>query len=679
MTIQSSLESSAILKELNAQQREAVTFGEGPLLVVAGAGTGKTKTLACRVGYLLSKGVPPERILLLTFTRRAAEEMLKRASSINPPEAGLTRRVWGGTFHGMANRLLRLYAQSAGLSPDFTVLDRPDAEDFLNMLRTELKLANKDSRFPRKSTCLEIYSRRINGNEKLEEVLRDFFPWCSNWKEELKALFQEYTRRKQNQNVLDYDDLLLYWYYLLQEPTLAKTIGSRFDFILVDEYQDTNPIQARILQAMRHENRNIMAVGDDAQSIYSFRSASVRNMLDFPKEFPGTRLITLEQNYRSLPPILESSNRLIEQSSQRYAKNLWSERKGGEKPQLITCQDEPEQDEAVIKQILEHYEQGMALKEQAVLFRTSSHSGSLELALTRHNIPFHKFGGLRFLEAAHIKDLVGFLKIAENPKDQVAWLRILQLLKGVGPATASQVFRYLAANGSGSLASSGLKIPAEGKQEILDLMALVDKVRSVQGSGPSSQVETILGYYAPIVRRNYENPEPRIQDIEHLAVIARRYSTRGEFLAELILDPPASTGDLAGPPVMDEDYLILSTIHSAKGLEWKAVYLIHAADGNLPCDLATGDDEQIEEELRLTYVAMTRARDHLYVLWPLRYYSRSNGMSDNHSYAQCCRFFNESVTESMECISIIPEKQPDSAVPEDVGRMIFDRINQIWE
>jgi DNA helicase II / ATP-dependent DNA helicase PcrA len=516
MTIQSILDSSGPMKDLNSQQRSAVAFGQGPLLVVAGAGTGKTKTLACRVSYLLSKGVLPERILLLTFTRRAAEEMLKRASSVGMVDDILTRRVWGGTFHAIANRLLRIYAQSAGLSPDFTVMDRSDAEDFLNMVRTELNLASKDSRFPRKSTCLDIYSRRVNGNEPLEEVLRDFFPWCLNWKEELKSLFKEYTRRKQNQNVLDFDDLLLYWYYMLQETSLAKAIGSRFDHILADEYQDTNPIQAGILQAMRQENHNIMVVGDDAQSIYSFRSATVRNMLDFPKQFPGAQVITLEQNYRSLPPILESSNRLIEQSIERYSKNLWSERKGGEKPQLITCQDEREQDEAVIQQVLEHYEQGIPLRNQAVLFRASSHSASLELALTLHNIPFHKFGGLRFLEAAHIKDLVGFLKIIENPKDQVAWLRILQLMKGVGPVTANQIFQRLADEGLKGIAFSSLKIGSEGKQELAALFSLIDELKSEGNQTPSVQVETILRYYGPILRRNYENPEPRIQDIEHL-------------------------------------------------------------------------------------------------------------------------------------------------------------------
>jgi DNA helicase-2/ATP-dependent DNA helicase PcrA len=667
------------LEGLNPQQRTAVTYGNGPLLIVAGAGTGKTNTLAYRVSYLLSQNIPPERILLLTFTRRAAEEMLKRATSVTAVDASLTRRVWGGTFHSVANRLLRIYSKSAGTSSDFTILDRSDAEDYLNVIRNELSLSTKERRFPRKSTCLSIYSRRVNGNENLETVLKRDFPWCLIWLAELNSLFREYVQRKQKQNILDYDDLLLYWYYMLQDDALAKTIGGRFDHILVDEYQDTNPIQAGILQGMRQQNNNISVVGDDAQSIYGFRSATVQNMLNFPIQFPGTSIVKLEQNYRSIQPILETTNRVIAQSKERYTKDLWSDRKGGERPQLITCVDETDQDNTVIRKVLEHYEQGIPLRKQAVLFRASSHSASLELALHSHNIPFHKYGGLRFLETAHVKDLISILRIIENPKDEMAWFRILQLLKGVGPVTAQKVFQYLAANGYAPSSLTNLTNLGATKEEIMALINLVNDIQAMGQSAPAAQIERIAKFYVPLLENNYEDPVPRAADIEHLGQIASRYDTRQQFLTEIILDPPASTGDLAGPPIKDEDWLVLSTIHSAKGLEWDAVYLIHAADGNLPADMATGSESEIEEELRLTYVAMTRARDFLYVLWPLRYYSRSAGVSDNHSYAQCCRFFTKDVVNTMDCIAP-PNEDREKDVPDSssIRTNILNHIQQMW-
>ncbi len=434
---------NAYLDELNPQQREAVTYGEGPLLIIAGAGSGKTRTLACRVAHLIASGVPPERTLLLTFTRRAAQEMLDRAASAIGKDESATARVWGGTFHSFANRMLRIYAQAAGLPPEFTIIDKPDAEDLLDVIRNDMDLSQKDSRFPRKGTCLAVYSRKVNGCGDLKEILKKDFPWCEMWGDELKSLFQEYVRRKQNLSVLDYDDLLLYLYYLLEDHEAAEAIGGRFDHILVDEYQDTNKLQADILFRMRGQNKNIAVVGDDAQSIYGFRSATVRNILDFPLQYPGARTVTLTQNYRSTQPILQTSNLVIGQARERYSKELWSDRKGDQKPQLITCVDESHQDSEVIRLVLEHYEQGIPLHEQAVLFRAASHSNSLELALARHNIPFHKYGGLRFLEAAHVKDLISFLRIMENPRDQIAWFRVLQLLNGVGPATAADVFQHV--------------------------------------------------------------------------------------------------------------------------------------------------------------------------------------------------------------------------------------------
>ncbi|MBI4188838.1 MAG: ATP-dependent helicase [Chloroflexi bacterium] len=663
------------LNGLNPQQREAVTYGDGPLLIVAGAGTGKTRTLAYRVSYLVSEGVQPERILLLTFTRRAAEEMLRRATSLAAVDESLTRRVWGGTFHATANRLLRIYAKAAGLSPEFTIMDQSDAEDFLNVVRNDLGLSTKEKRFPRKSTCLAIYSRRVNGDESLETVVKKDFPWCVEWLDDLNRLFREYVQRKQKQNVLDYDDLLLYWYQLLQEESIRQAIDNRFDHILVDEYQDTNPVQSRILQAMRRDNKNVTVVGDDAQSIYSFRSATVRNMLDFPEQFPGTKVVTLEQNYRSLETILKTTNQVIAQATERYSKELWSERRGEQRPQLITCVDETDQDATVIKHILEHYEQGIPLHKQAVLFRAASHSASLELALSRANIPFHKYGGLKFLEMAHVKDLISILRMAENPRDEIAWFRILQLLEGVGPVTAAAAFRHLQ-----EAPLETLKAPAPAKQAITELVSLMRDLETMKAEKPSVQVERISKFYLPLLEQNYDDPAPRASDIEHLGSLAERYDTRQQFLTDLVLDPPQSTGDLAGPPTKDEDWLVLSTIHSAKGLEWDSVYLIHAADGCLPSDMATGNAEEIEEELRLTYVAMTRARDFLRVLWPMRYYHRSAAqMSDNHSYAQCCRFFTTEVTETMDVLTGTAEPlKADATSPETPYPGILDRIKEMW-
>lgn len=668
------------LEELNPRQLEAVTHGDGPLLVVAGAGSGKTRTLAYRVSYLISRGIAPERILLLTFTRRAAEEMLRRAAFVIPTGSSATSQVWGGTFHAFANRILRMYSQAADLPPDFTIIDRTDAEDLLDVIRNDMAFSQKESRFPRKGTCLAIYSRRVNGNEELETVLKKDFPWCEMWNDELKALFREYVSRKQRQNILDYDDLLLYLYYLLQDQEVADSSGGRFDHVLVDEYQDTNRIQAGILLGLRRKNNNIMVVGDDAQSIYGFRSATIRNMLDFPQQFSGARIVTLDQNYRSIQPILTTTNCVIAQARERYSKDLWSDRKGDQQPRLITCTDETSQDDEVIHLVLDHYEQGIPLRKQAVLFRAASHSTSLELALTRRNIPFHKYGGLRFLETAHIKDLISFLRIIENPRDEIAWFRVLQLLNGVGPVTAASVVDHMRSNVFNLNSITSFKAPSAVRKEITEFGSVLIDLVKMGDENPGMQIERIRQFYKPLLWRNHENPEPRENDIEYLGVLAAGYKSRRQFLADLILDPPTSTGDLAGPPIKDEDWLVLSTIHSAKGLEWDVVYLIHAADGCLPSDMSTGGDEEIEEELRLAYVAMTRARDFLYVLWPQRYYLRPFGLSDRHNYAQCSRFFTDEVIQTMEDVALGRKVEvEDTGIQKDWKGDIAKRIRYMWE
>ena len=667
------------LDELNPEQRLAVTQGGGHVLVVAGAGSGKTRTLAYRVAYLISRGVQPGKILLLTFTRRAAEEMLRRAAQVTRRGAPVTGRVWGGTFHATANRLLRVYARAAGVSPDFTVMDQGDAEDMINVVRHELGLHKRETRFPRKSACLAIYSRCVNGGEPLQDVLNRCFPWCGSWHDELRALFRGYVERKQERNVLDYDDLLLYWAHLLEDETVAPKVWSRFQHVLVDEYQDTNRLQAAILQGMAGPGVNVMAVGDDAQSIYSFRGATVRNMLDFPKTFAGTTIVTLQQNYRSVAQILDTTNAVIAQARERYSKELWSTRGAGQRLALTTCKDESQQDEYVVSRVLEHYEQGIPLRRQAVLFRAAQLSASLELELTRRNIPYRKYGGLRFLEAAHVKDLVAFLRIAENPRDEMAWFRVLQLIPGVGPSTAALAIRHVGDQGHRPGSVGGFRSPPAAGDAVRNLGALFDDLAAAGLRAPAVQVQRVRLFYEPLLAALYDNPTVRARDLENLEQIASGYRSRRRFLADLQLDPPTSTADLAGPPSRDEDWLVLSTIHSAKGCEWDVVYLIHAADGCLPSDMATDTDEEIEEELRLAYVAMTRARDFLYVVWPLRYYHKWHAFTDRHSYAQLCRFLTEEVRGTMAPVRFGQHGEDDEAPGEGRTGRIAERIRSMWE
>ncbi len=664
------------LDQLNAAQREAVTHTSGPLLVIAGAGTGKTKTLATRVVHLIEQGASPERILLLTFTRRAAGQMIQRVRQLL--DSASASAVWSGTFHSIANRLLRIYGPALSLAGDFTVMDQGDAADSMNLIRSDLGYSKSKKRFPNKTTLVKIYSHTVSAQAPLSEVLARHFPWCAGESEAIAAIFEAYGQRKTQQHVLDYDDLLLYWRALLGTPRVGQAVADRFDHLLVDEYQDTNNMQGEIVRSMRQGSDNVMVVGDDAQSIYSFRAATVRNILDFPKQFENTRVITLEKNYRSTQPILDASNAVMEQASQRYTKNLRSDRGSEQKPILLTCQDEDEQTEAVCTQILDHLEQGIALKRQAVLFRAASHSAKLEIELSRRNIPFHKYGGLRYIEAAHIKDTIAVLRILENPFDQLSWFRVLQLLDGVGPKTARRLMDQLLAPPSQDRtdpAASGVASPAAPLMEFMfhappppgpareHYSTLRDLFRSctglgaegsVEADGPrkppalATQIELARRYFEPIFDRVYENPKVRLRDLEQLEQIAAGYRSRQRFITDLTLDPPSSTADLAKAPHLDEDYLILSTIHSAKGCEWDSVHIIHAADGMIPSDMAVTDQAGVDEERRLFYVAMTRAKDWLYVYFPLRYYHTKFRRGDAHTYAQLTRFVDHRVRPLFE-------------------------------
>jgi DNA helicase-2/ATP-dependent DNA helicase PcrA len=479
-------------------------------------------------------------------------------------------------------------------------------------------------------------------------VLKREYPWCVHAEAGLKLIFNDYSKRKTERQVLDFDDLLLFWNYALEQPALADVVGARFEHILVDEYQDTNVIQAEILQRLRQRNRNITVVGDDAQSIYSFRAATIRNILDFPNQFPGTTVVTLEENYRSVQPILDVGNAVMKPARFRYTKNLWSGRKSRQKPVLFVCRDEDEQTMFVCDRVLEHLEQGIKLQEQAVLFRAGHHSDQLEIELTRRDIPFRKYGGLKFLEAAHVKDLMAFLRVLENPRDEVSWFRVLEMLDGVGPKAVERFTAQLEARRFDLAQLKDITMPPASRDQFQELAGVLESLSGAKPLPVAVQVERVRAFYGEFVPRLYDNPQPRLRDLEQLEVVARRYRSRQNFLSDLTLDPPNSTADIAGVPHKDEDWLVLSTMHSAKGCEWKVVYIIHAADGMIPSDMATEDDEGIEEERRLFYVAVTRARDWLYVVYPLRYYYRRRPMGDSHGYAQLTRFLPEEVQGIME-------------------------------
>jgi DNA helicase-2/ATP-dependent DNA helicase PcrA len=644
---------------LNDAQRRAVEFGSesgfrAPLLVIAGAGSGKTNTLAHRVAHLVARSIDPGRILLLTFSRRAADEMSRRATRILGQAHSRTSLAlpWAGTFHSVGARLLRDYAGHIGLSPEFSIHDREDSADLMNLVRHELGCSDKGKRFPLKGTCLAIYSSVINTQSTLADVLQTTFPWCVEWAEDLQKLFRGYVEAKQSQQVLDYDDLLLYWAQMVLEPSLARELGAQFSHILVDEYQDTNRLQAAILLGMKPTGEGITVVGDDAQAIYAFRGATVRNILDFPSHFdPPAEIVTLDRNYRSTQTILDAANAVIGQASERFTKDLWSERASSRRPSLVSVKDDADQANYVVEQVLARREEGIKLKSQAVLFRASSHSARLELELTRRNIPFVKFGGLKFLEAAHVKDVLATLRWSRNLRDRVSGFRAVQLLSGIGPKTAGRILDNVAQAPAGCALLGEQPIPESASAGWQEFANLVEAVGRQDAVWPAA-FEQICGWYLVRMEDLYEDAQIRQPDIEQLSRIAATYPSLERFLTELTLDPPDATSGEAGVPLLDEDYLVLSTVHSAKGQEWTAVSLLNAVDGCIPSDMATGTPQEIEEERRLLYVAMTRAKDHLDLVVPQRFYvSQQAGLGDRHVYGSRTRFIPNSLLPRFEQVS----------------------------
>ena len=657
---------------LNPQQRRAATFGTpvpdkgvtaGPLLILAGAGTGKTNTLAHRTAHLVLNGVDPSRIMMLTFTRRAAQEMIKRTQGIvaevlsDRGKAGdrsvISRLQWAGTFHSVGNRILRLYAKHLGLDPNYSVLDRSDAADLMDVVRHELGFSGKEKRFPRKDACLAIYSYRVNTRLSLKQTLEEQYPWCREWEADLTRLYREYVARKQKNRALDFDDLLLFWHVMMQTPALAQSLAKNFDHLLVDEYQDTSTLQGEIIHSLKPDGQGVTVVGDDAQAIYSFRAAAVENILGFADRYkPKADMVVLAQNYRSTQPVLDTANALMSDGPRQHRKTLLGTRQSGQKPYYVALDDAQAQADYITGKILQTREIGGSLKRHAILFRSSHHSDVLEVELTKKNIPFVKYGGLKFLEAAHVKDILSVLRWADNPRNTIAGFRVLKLLPGIGPGQAKQALELLEAKGFEVKSLASFDAPQPVKMDWKRFCALLEKLVDPATPWPG-QVGLVKDWYKPQLERIYDSGWTRMGDLEQLDQLSGQHPNRERFLTELTLDPPAATGGQSGGASKDEDYVILSTIHSAKGQEWDIVYVLNVSDGNFPSEFATGNQQMIEEERRLLYVAMTRARNELHLCAPLKFaVTQQPKNGDTHVYGAKSRFMTDKVLDSLEKISV---------------------------
>ena len=635
-------------KELNDAQFEAATATEGPLLIIAGAGTGKTRTLVYRVAHLIDQGIDPRSILLLTFTRRAAEEMLRRASLLID---GRCSQVAGGTFHSFANLVLRVYGRHVDLAPSFTIMDRTDSEDVIQLIRTDMGLNTKDRRFPRKQTVAEIFSMSLNKKIALNDLLELEYPHLIDANYELAELFSRYVDYKQTKSLLDYDDLLTKLRDLLANNEGARNrLSDSYRFIMVDEYQDTNHLQAEIVRLLAATHDNVAVVGDDAQSIYSFRGANFRNIMDFPKHFPGARIIKLEENYRSTQPILNVTNEIIGRAKESYEKRLFTRKSLGERPKLVQAGSELMQSQFVCQKILELREEGVPLWDMAVLFRSSFHSFDLEIELARHNIPFVKRGGFQFMETAHVKDLLAHLRVIANPQDAISWQRILLLLEGVGPGASQKIIKWLLAGANPAERLRTYQAKGKVAHGLRTLAQVLEEASRAEL--PSEQAQYLMQYYVPILKQNYPDDHPkRLRDMEHFQGMTERYRSLERLLSDMALEPPNDSiaGVLAVDP--DEGPLVLSTIHSAKGLEFHSVFIIWALEGRFPSFYNINSEEGIEEERRLLYVAATRAKQHLYISYPTRVYDKTLRMV----LSRPSPFIDGISTRLLEPVALVPE------------------------
>ncbi len=617
--------------DLNSEQYAAVTMPGGPVLIIAGAGSGKTRTIVYRVAWLIESGIPPESILLLTFTRKAAEEMLARVSELLGSQS---LDVSGGTFHSTANYLLRRYASMVGWGQGFSIMDQTDSIEAVDFIKGRLGLSKDElKKLPKSRTIREIISKSINMSLDIESALHKYYSHFAEHTDIIEDIRMKYHDHKRSNNSMDYDDLLVNFVDLLEsnEP-LRRKVSETWRHILVDEYQDTNALQARIVRLTAYTHDNVMVVGDDSQSIYSFRGANYENIINFPKLFQGARVIKLEQNYRSTAPILRITNTIIEKAVEGFPKRLFTEIAGGPLPMCARTSDERRQSNFVVKCVNELFSHGIPLKEIAVLFRAGFHSFELEGELSRSGVPFVKYGGSKFLEAQHIKDVLAYLKIVNNPRDSVSWIRVLKMLPGVGPKTAMKLAEDLGKGVPNDLATYCGKNKKCGANlhEVL-----TNYIEWKEFSGPLGDlVAKVNQYYYTFLQSNFDNYPKRMRDLDTLADMTAQYSSLDKFLNETALDPPdILQEDQFGLP----DKLTLSTIHSAKGLEWHTVILIWAIEGRLPSVMAMNSPEDLEEERRLVYVAATRAKRNLVIVYPEMYLDRSRGMVG----ASLSRFFDE--------------------------------------
>ena len=685
---------------LNSAQRRAATFGavvaedkgvdSGPLLILAGAGTGKTNTLAHRAAHLVLNGVDPARILMLTFTRRAAMMMTSRAQSIvseslaERGKAGdrnvAARLSWSGTFHSVGNRILRLYAKHLGLNANFTVLDRADAADLMDVIRHEWGFATQEKRFPRKDTCFAIYSHRVNTRFPLKQTLEEQYPWCREWEAALTRIYRDYVALKQKYNVLDFDDLLLYWHAMMQTPALAQSLSRNFDHVLVDEYQDTSVLQGEIIQALKPDGRGVTVVGDDAQAIYSFRAAAVDNILGFADRYtPKADMVVLAQNYRSTQQILDAANALMAEGTRRHRKTLLSSRQSAVRPCLVSLEDGAAQAEYIVSKILAAREVGGSLKRHAILFRSAHHSDLLEVELTKRNVPFVKYGGLKFLEVAHVKDMLSVLRWADNPQNLVAGFRVLKLVAGIGPAHAKLALKHLENNAYAMTSLALYETPQSAKLDWKRFCTLIERLADPATPWPG-QVTTVRDWYKPQMERIYDAAFSRGGDLDQLDQLSTRYPTRERFLTELTLDPPSASGDQSGLALKDEDYVILSTIHSAKGQEWDHVYVLNVVEGSFPSEFAADHPDRVEEERRLLYVAMTRARNELHLCAPLKFQVTQQPKSgDTHVYGARSRFFTDKVMACLQQTAVQNASGIDNLQAGDTATVnVAARLKEMW-
>lgn len=673
------------LDHLNDEQRRAATFDGDQLRILAGAGTGKTTALTARIAWLAESGIPAERIMALTFTRRAAREMVHRTElllSTSARAAGSRRRsrVLGGTFHSIAHQTLRRHAPALGLPDGFSMLDSGDAADVIDLVRDEHGVGT-NRRFPKKATLLDLYSRSVNTQRSLSTVIDEVAPWSVDQVDAIASICRGYVNRKRSLGLVDFDDLLLFWRAAAADDRLGSQLAGEIDHVCVDEYQDVNALQVDLLRALRHTDPRLTVVGDDSQAVYGFRGASPRHLLDIESVFPSITTILLERNYRSVQPILDVANAISDDAPEGFMARLRATATGGERPRFVRCSDEDGQVDAVCDQVLEHREEGIALRDQAVLVRAAHHSDLLELELTRRRIPYVKYGGLRFLEAAHVKDLICMFRLADNPRDELSWFRLLQLVDGVGPVKARRAIVALGVDQPGTDAEVLMRWPIALEQLPFASRRAADAfivaLPRVDGEAVGAHAERLRDALAPLIVAAYDNADARLADLAALAGAAGNAARLSDVAADLTLEPPSSTSDLAGKPAIDEDWLVISTVHSAKGLEWDVVHVLNAADGNFPSDMALTSNEGLEEERRLFYVAMTRPRRHLHVYLPQRFHYRPRGRDDVHNMSQPSRFLSDRVAACFDAVSSSRyDARPGATI--DVGIRVELELDALW-